>query len=119
MIRRGEHHPRWNRNGYAISKHGYKRVRVGVSHPMADSKGYTYEHRLVMVGFLGRPLEESEVVHHKNGDRTDNRIENLELTDKTRHAKAHAPAIQRDPKGRFLPQGHDQPMAGRGGSSGT
>ena len=53
-----------------------------------NKKGYVYldlghvmvlQHRIVMEQCIGRPLLQKETVHHKNGDRADNRIENLEL----------------------------------------
>ena len=50
---------------------GYIQVKVG--------KGWIMQHRLVMKQVLGRPLLPTERVHHKNGDRQDNRPENLEL----------------------------------------
>lgn len=57
---------------------GYIYVRRP-EHPAASRKGYVAEHRLVVEERLGRYLHQSERVHHRNGVRSDNRPENLEI----------------------------------------
>ena len=59
-------------------------------HPFADSKGYVLEHRLVMEKKLDRFLLKEESVHHINGKKNDNKIDNLELfKNESEHQKHH------------------------------
>ena len=72
-----ENNPRW-KEGKCIAVRGYIQVRAH-GHPHADVRGYVMEHRLVMESHIGRYLEPKEVIHHVNGDTSDNRLENLIL----------------------------------------
>lgn len=73
--------PAW-RGGKRFKDNGYIAISMG-------GKKYQYEHRLVMEKHLNRKLNREEHVHHINGDKTDNRIENLQLISVAEHSKVH------------------------------
>lgn len=67
---------------------GYIAVYVP-DHPYANKEGYVMEHRLVMEEHIGRYLQRGEQVHHINGKRDDNRIDNLMLLSAKEHQAMH------------------------------
>ena len=58
-------------------------------HPGSTKNGYVLAHRVIMENSLGRLLLPDEVVHHKNGNKKDNRIENLEVMSVREHSRMH------------------------------
>jgi hypothetical protein len=76
FINNGKEHHLW-KGGKFVSDKGY--IKVYDPRKANQKWRYVYEHRLVMEQYLGRKLKPNEDVHHKNGIKTDNRIENLQL----------------------------------------
>lgn len=86
-FQKGVQNPKWN-GGKTITSNGYIMLWKP-DHPDRDSRGYIKEHRLIMEKHLGRRLKHSELVHHINGIKTDNRIENLEIMTMALHMQHH------------------------------
>lgn len=88
--RSGERHPSW-KGGRYVDHHGY--VMVSVRSGRAESgsgwNNYRKEHVLVMEEDLKRPLKKGEVVHHIDGDKLNNLLKNLWLTNQSGHRTAH------------------------------
>jgi len=90
LAHKGKRSKHW-KGGRTKDKFGYVLIWKP-EHPNAKISGYIHEHRLVMSEYLGRPLKSYEFIHHKNGIKDDNRIENLELmTKKVHRGKVECP----------------------------
>lgn len=76
----GELHPYWKGGRIVVDDYVFLRPSPGdLAYCVPNGAGYVAEHRLVVGRSLGRPLLRTETVHHKNGLRHDNRLENLQL----------------------------------------
>lgn len=96
----GENHPMWKGGRCVVN--GYVWV-YQPDHPHAKSQGYVLEHRLVMEKAIGRYLDPAEVVHHKNDDTQDNRLENLQLyASNAEHKRDDIVFRERDAQGRLI-----------------
>lgn len=78
----GPNSPTWQ-GGRSVEATGYVNLTI-------PGRGSIREHRYVMEQHLGRELRPDEHVHHINGDRSDNRIENLQIMSQSEHMRLHA-----------------------------
>lgn len=85
---KSENSPNWKGGRHYDKTHGYITIVLPTTHPLYKEIGNhkLVEHRLVMMEHLGRILLNSEQVHHINGVKTDNRIDNLELISPENHS---------------------------------
>ena len=91
-FKKGKDHPLWKGGKRKKpDRKGFYMQILNPSHPNCDVMGYVSEHRFVMEKHIGRFLFPEEIVHHINGKKNDNRIENLALLATTSaHTKLHA-----------------------------
>lgn len=110
---RGHKNASW-KSDERISSYGYKLIR-SLDHPFANSDGFVFEHRLVAEKYLLNDansieingikyLKPSYVVHHKDGCKTNNDVDNLEVMLKSEHTRTHNYLNPRDHDslGRFI-----------------
>jgi len=97
---KGSTHYRWN-EGRLMTRNGYVLLRIGRAHPLSDPNGYAYEHTIVWASAGNLPPGCLRVLHHKNGDKSDNRLENLQELTKAEHNRLHLPGRDEE-TGQFM-----------------
>lgn len=76
----------WKKIGDTFIHKGYRCIKTREGN---GSSNFVLEHRHIMEKYIGRPLNPDEHIHHKNFDKLDNRIENLEIVTRRIHQTAH------------------------------
>ena len=89
------------KGGRIITSHGYVKLRVGKSHPLADSNGYAYEHQVVIAEIHGVDYLVGKLVHHINQNKQSNEYSNLAVTTRSQHQSHHVALQARSDDGRF------------------
>lgn len=87
LSRKGEKGSKWN-GGVSTTRKGYRLIKMP-DHERADSKGYVLEHILVFERETGIKVPKNCCIHHLNGNKSDNRIENLCLMLTSAHTVYH------------------------------
>lgn len=85
---KGKNHPSW-KGGRYVDNHGYILMYTGGDKQASGWNSYKKEHILVVENSIGRCLNKGEIVHHVDGDKQNNDIDNLWLTDSNGHRMAH------------------------------
>lgn len=80
LYKKGKDNPAW-KGGKIINRWGYVKIKI--------SKGYKFEHRAIIEKSIGRELSKLEQVHHLNGNKRDNRLENLVVLSPEEHTRLH------------------------------
>lgn len=81
---RGENNPSFIGREWLVN--GYKKI-YAPNHPYCDAHGYVLEHRIIMEQYIGRYLDPEEQIHHKDGNKLNNIIENMEILNRSSHSK--------------------------------
>lgn len=85
------------KGGRTVTSHGYVLLWVGKGHPLADCRGYAYEHRVIIARKLKRKLKRKEQVHHEDEQPSNNVESNLTLKSSMAvHKLAHRSAENAD-----------------------